>query len=144
MKKEKDIKLARNLKKDNIRTKLLKKIEQKNDNSKLFGSTFTSDFNSINKGTRNTINLKMSKIKKPKNFNLTNQSFIKDSNVSKNNITTDKSKMSIGYNTYRNNHVKKNDNKLTSSFYFTQEEKNKRNKMHIKNTKNMMLNISMN
>ena len=32
MKKEKDIKLARNLKKDNIRTKLLKKIEQKNDN----------------------------------------------------------------------------------------------------------------
>ena len=144
MKKEKDIKLARNLKKDNIRTKLLKKIEQKNDNSKLFGSTFTSDFNSINKGTRNTINLKMSKIKKPKNFNLTNQSFIKDSNVSKNNITTDKSKMSIGYNTYRNNQIKKNDNKLTSSFYITQEEKNKRNKMHIKNTKNMMLNISMN
>ena len=145
MKKEKEEKPSRNIKKTNIRTKLLKDFEQKNNNSKLFGSTFTSNFSSINKASNNLINLKMNKIKKPKNFNLTNKSFINDSNATKSNITTEKNNISFGYNTYRNNQIKKIDNnKFTSTFYITQEEKNKRNKLQLKNTKNMMLNLSIN
>ena len=54
MKKDKDEKIVKKYQKKPIRSKLIKKIESK-DNSKIFGSTFTSNFNSVNKMKRKII-----------------------------------------------------------------------------------------
>ena len=137
MKKEKD-ELLKKINKKSIRKQLIKNFENDDDNSKIFGSTFTSNFHTNNKNSNNLLNLKLNKIKKPKNLNLTNKStFIKNS-------TNNKIDTSTGFDTYRNNRYKKNEVKISSSFYVTQEEKNKRNKKKIKGIKNMIFNLSLN
>ena len=126
MKKEKD-EILKKINKKSLRIKLMKNFENNDDNSKIFGSTFTSNFHTNNKNSNTLLNLKLNKIKKPKNLNLTNQStLIKNS-------TNNKIDTSTGFDTYRNNRNKKNEIKMSSSFYVTQEEKNNRNKKEIKN-----------
>ena len=134
MKKEKD-EILKRINKKSLRIKLMKNFENNDDNSKIFGSTFTSNFHTNNKNSNALLNLKLNKIKKPKNLNLTNQStLIKNS-------TNNKIDTSTGFDTYRNNRNKKNEIKMSSSFYVTQEEKNNRNKKEIKN---MIFNLSLN
>ena len=137
MKKEKEENKPKKFKKKPIKIQLMNNYE-KDKNAKLFGSTFTNSFHSINKITNNLLNQKMNNIKKPNKFNLTNQStFIKSTANNKANVT-------IGNNTYRNNKNLKNDYKMTSSFYMTKEVKNKIKNPEIKNIKKMILNLSVN
>jgi len=137
MKKEKD-EISKRVYKKKIRIQLMQNLENNDDNSKIFGNTFTSNFHTNNKNSNNLFDLKLKKIKMPKNFKLTNQSaFIKDSINNNINIST-------GYDTNRNNRHKKNENKISSSFYVTKEDKNNRNKKAIKGNKTMIINLSLN
>ena len=124
MKKDVDDNITKKFKKRPKNIQLMKKTDTK-DNSKIFGSTFSNNFTSINKVTNHLLNQKKITAKQPHKFNLTNES------------TLNKSL----YNQNKKNNIY---NKTTSSFYIPKEEKNKDKKIPIKNVKKFVLNLSLN
>ena len=124
MKKDLDDNITKKFKKRPKNIQLMKKTDTK-DNSKIFGSTFSNNFTSINKVTNRLLNQKKITAKQPHKFNLTNES------------TLNKSL----YNQNKKNNIY---NKTTSSFYIPKEEKNKDKKIPIKNVKKFVLNLSLN
>jgi hypothetical protein len=146
MKKEKEENISKKFKKKPMKIQLIKKLDKK-DNSKIFNNTFSNNFTSINKETNRLLNQKLNN-KQPHKFNLTNQSnLVKKTLPTENTTSNNKSIISLGINTYKNNQNKKNNNinnKMTSSFYITQEDKNKQSKINIKNIKKLMLNLTLN
>ena len=124
MKKDVDDNITKKFKKRPKNIQLMKKTDTK-DNSKIFGSTFSNNFTSINKVTNRLLNQKKITAKQPHKFNLTNES------------TLNKSL----YNQNKKNNIY---NKTTSSFYIPKEEKNKDKKIPIKNVKKFVLNLSLN
>ena len=124
MKKDVDDNITKKFKKRPKNIQLMKKTDTK-DNSKIFGSTFSNNFTSINKVTNRLFNQKKITAKQPNKFNLTNES------------TLNKSL----YNQNKKNNI---NNKTTSSFYIPKEEKNKDKKIPIKNVKKFVLNLSLN
>ena len=124
MKKDVDDNITKKFKKRPKNIQLMKKTDTK-DNSKIFGSTFSNNFTSINKVTNRLLNQKKITAKQPNKFNLTNES------------TLNKSL----YNQNKKNNIY---NKTTSSFYIPKEEKNKDKKIPIKNVKKFVLNLSLN
>ena len=124
MKKDVDDNITKKFKKRPKNIQLMKKTDTK-DNSKIFGSTFSNNFTSINKVTNHLLNQKKITAKQPNKFNLTNES------------TLNKSL----YNQNKKNNIY---NKTTSSFYIPKEEKNKDKKIPIKNVKKFVLNLSLN
>ena len=124
MKKDLDDNITKKFKKRPKNIQLMKKTDTK-DNSKIFGSTFSNNFTSINKVTNRLLNQKKITAKQPNKFNLTNES------------TLNKSL----YNQNKKNNIY---NKTTSSFYIPKEEKNKDKKIPIKNVKKFVLNLSLN
>ena len=124
MKKDLDDNITKKFKKRPKNIQLMKKTDTK-DNSKIFGSTFSNNFTSINKVTNHLLNQKKITAKQPNKFNLTNES------------TLNKSL----YNQNKKNNIY---NKTTSSFYIPKEEKNKDKKIPIKNVKKFVLNLSLN
>ena len=124
MKKDVDDNITKKFKKRPKNIQLMKKTDTK-DNSKIFGSTFSNNFTSINKVTNRLFNQKKITAKQPNKFNLTNES------------TLNKSL----YNQNKKNNIY---NKTTSSFYIPKEEKNKDKKIPIKNVKKFVLNLSLN
>ena len=124
MKKDLDDNITKKFKKRPKNIQLMKKTDTK-DNSKIFGSTFSNNFTSINKVTNRLFNQKKITAKQPNKFNLTNES------------TLNKSL----YNQNKKNNIY---NKTTSSFYIPKEEKNKDKKIPIKNVKKFVLNLSLN
>ena len=124
MKKDLDDNITKKFKKRPKNIQLMKKTDTK-DNSKIFGSTFSNNFTSINKVTNHLLNQKKITAKQPHKFNLTNES------------TLNKSL----YNQNKKNNIY---NKTTSSFYIPKEEKNKDKKIPIKNVKKFVLNLSLN
>ena len=125
MKKDKDEKIVKKYQKKPIRSKLIKKIESK-DNSKIFGSTFTSNFNSVNKAANKLLYQKINNIKKPHKFNLSNKT--EYSNLT-NNTSISKNNISIENKTSRNDLIKQNHIKMSSTFYITKDDKNSRNRL---------------
>ena len=73
MKKDVDDNITKKFKKRPKNIQLMKKIDTK-DNSKIFGSTFSNNFTSINKVTNHLLNQKKITAKQPHKFNLTNES----------------------------------------------------------------------
>ena len=146
MKKEKEENISKKFRKKPIKIQLNKKLDTK-DNSKIFNSTFSNNFTSINKESNRLFNQKLN-IKQPHKFNLTNQSnLIKKSFPAENTTSNNKSINSFGINTYKNNLNKKNNNinnKTTSSFYIPQEDRNKKSKVNIRNMKKLIFNLSLN
>ena len=124
MKKDLDDNITKKFKKRPKNIQLMKKTDTK-DNSKIFRSTFSNNFTSINKVTNRLLNQKKITAKQPNKFNLTNES------------TLNKSL----YNQNKKNNIY---NKTTSSFYIPKEEKNKDKKIPIKNVKKFVLNLSLN
>ena len=124
MKKDVDDNITKKFKKRPKNIQLMKKTDTK-DNSKIFRSTFSNNFTSINKVTNRLLNQKKITAKQPNKFNLTNES------------TLNKSL----YNQNKKNNIY---NKTTSSFYIPKEEKNKDKKIPIKNVKKFVLNLSLN
>ena len=124
MKKDLDDNITKKFKKRPKNIQLMKKTDTK-ENSKIFGSTFSNNFTSINKVTNRLLNQKKITAKQPHKFNLTNES------------TLNKSL----YNQNKKNNIY---NKTTSSFYIPKEEKNKDKKIPIKNVKKFVLNLSLN
>ena len=124
MKKDVDDNITKKFKKRPKNIQLMKKTDTK-DNSKIFESTFSNNFTSINKVTNRLLNQKKITAKQPHKFNLTNES------------TLNKSL----YNQNKKNNIY---NKTTSSFYIPKEEKNKDKKIPIKNVKKFVLNLSLN
>ena len=120
MKKDLDDNITKKFKKRPKNIQLMKKTDTK-DNSKIFGSTFSNNFTSINKVTNRLLNQKKITAKQPHKFNLTNES------------TLNKSL----YNQNKKNNIY---NKTTSSFYIPKEDK----KIAIKNVKKFVLNLSLN
>ena len=120
MKKDVDDNITKKFKKRPKNIQLMKKTDTK-DNSKIFGSTFSNNFTSINKVTNRLLNQKKITAKQPHKFNLTNES------------TLNKSL----YNQNKKNNIY---NKTTSSFYIPKEDK----KIAIKNVKKFVLNLSLN
>ena len=135
MKKEKDENISKKFQKKPIKSKLIKKIQTK-DNSKLFGSTFSSNFTSVNRVANKLLNQKMINIKKPHKFNLTNRTEYSTNNT--NNISLNKSNI-----TYKNNLLKKNNIKMTSTFYITKDDKISRNRPTLNKLNNNKLNLSL-
>ena len=124
MKKDVDDNITKKFKKRPKNIQLMKKTDTK-DNSKIFGSTFSNNFTSINKVTNHLLNQKKITAKHPHKFNLTNESTLNKS-------------------LYNQNKKNKIYNKTTSSFYIPKEEKNKDKKIPIKNVKKFVLNLSLN
>ena len=124
MKKDVDDNITKKFKKRPKNIQLMKKTDTK-DNSKIFGSTFSNNFTSINKVTNHLLNQKKITAKQPHKFNLTNESKLNKSL----------------YNQNKKNNIY---NKTTSSFYIPKEEKNKDKKIPIKNVKKFVLNLSLN
>ena len=120
MKKDVDDNITKKFKKRPKNIQLMKKTDTK-DNSKIFESTFSNNFTSINKVTNRLLNQKKITAKQPHKFNLTNES------------TLNKSL----YNQNKKNNIY---NKTTSSFYIPKEDK----KIAIKNVKKFVLNLSLN
>ena len=124
MKKDVDDNITKKFKKRPKNIQLMKKTDTK-DNSKIFGSTFSNNFTSINKVTNRLLNQRKITAKQPNKFNLTNESTLNRSL----------------YNQNKKNNIY---NKTTSSFYIPKEEKNKDKKIPIKNVKKFVLNLSLN
>ena len=146
MKKEIDENISKKFKKNQIKMHLNKKSDLK-DNSSIFGRTFTNNFNSINKESNHLLNQKINNTKRIHKFNLTNQSTIIKNSTQKENFTSkNKTNITLGYETNRNNQNKnKINNKMTSSFYITQNEKSKKNILIPKpNIRKMIFNLSLN
>ena len=145
MKKEVDENISKKFKKKPKNIQLMKKEESK-DNSKIFGSTFTNNFTSVNKMSNRLLNQKKNNTKQPHKFNLTNQSLM-NKNTIENYTSNNKTNISLrNTNTNRYNQNKKNNinNKTISSFYVAKEDKNKDKKIQIKNVKKFVLNLSLN
>ena len=145
MKKEIDENISKKFKKNQIKMHLNKKSDLK-DNSSIFGRTFTNNFNSINKESNHLLNQKINNTKRIHKFNLTNQSTIIKNSTQKENFTSkNKTNITLGYETNRNNQNKnKINNKMTSSFYITQNEKSKKNIIPKPNIRKMIFNLSLN
>ena len=146
MKKDVEENISKKFKKKPKNMQLMKKAETK-DNSKIFGSTFSNNFTSVNKVTNRLLYQKKVPTKQPHKFNLASQSMMNKSSFNTENYTANnKTNISFGTNTYRYNQNKKNNinNKTTSSFYISKEEKNKDKKISIKNMKNFVLNLTLN
>ena len=146
MKKDVEENITKKFKKKPKNFQLMKKTETK-DNSKLFGSTFSNNFTSVNKVTNRLLNQKKITAKQPQKFNLTNQSILNKSMNTENYASNNKSIISFGNNTHRYNQNKKNNdinNKTTSSFYIPKEEKNKDKKISMNNMKKLVLNLTLN
>ena len=142
MKKDVDDNIAKKFKKRPKNIQLMKKTDTK-DNSKIFGSTFSNNFTSINKVTNRLLNQKKITAKQPHKFNLTNESTLNKSLYNTENYTSNnKNNITFGNNAYKYNQNKKSNiyNKTTSSFYIPKEDK----KIAIKNVKKFVLNLSLN
>ena len=146
MKKDVEENISKKFKKKPKNMQLMKKAETK-DNTKIFGSTFSNNFSSVNKATNHLLYQKKVTTKQPHKFNLASQSMMNRNTFNTENYTSNnKTNISFGTNTYRYNQNKKNNinNKTTSSFYISKEEKNKDKKIPIKNVKKFVLNLSLN
>ena len=146
MKKDVEENISKKFKKKPKNMQLMKKAEIK-DNSKIFGSTFSNNFTSVNKVTNRLLYQKKVPTKQPHKFNLASQSMMNRNTFNTENYTSNnKTNISFGTNTYRYNQNKKNNinNKTTSSFYISKEGKNKDKRISIKNMKNFVLNLTLN
>ena len=142
MKKDVDDNITKKFKKRPKNIQLMKKTDTK-DNSKIFGSTFSNNFTSINKVTNRLLNQKKITAKQPHKFNLTNESTLNKSLYNTENYTSNnKNNITFGNNAYKYNQNKKNNiyNKTTYSFYIPKEDK----KIAIKNVKKFVFNLSLN